>query len=90
MSLSRRFEAGCRWFARSPRGEPAHAYGAPCDWTTLTGGITFAICGDIQGVNPSFAGAFHRTGAVEVWGRGTNRVIAVCERHGAAPPTFGE
>jgi ATP-dependent DNA helicase RecG len=40
--------------------------------------------------NPLIAGAFHRTGAVEVWGRGTNRVIAACERHGAAPPTFEE
>src|SRR5574341_1305739 len=36
------------------------------------------------------AGAFHRTGAVECWGRGTNRVIAECERHGAAPPFFEE
>ncbi len=34
------------------------------------------------------AGAFHRTGAVEVWGRGTNRVIAMCEKHGCAPPMF--
>ena len=34
-------------------------------------------------VNPLIAGAFHRTGAVEVWGRGTNRVIAMCSKHGA-------
>jgi len=34
--------------------------------------------------------AFHRTGAVEVWGRGTNRVIEMCKKHGAAPPTFEE
>lgn len=40
--------------------------------------------------NPLIAEAFHRTGAVEVWGRGTNRVIAACERHGAALPTFEE
>jgi ATP-dependent DNA helicase RecG len=40
--------------------------------------------------NPSIAEAFHRTGAVEVWGRGTNRVIEMCERHGAAPPVFEE
>ena len=39
-------------------------------------------------VNPLIAGAFHRTGAVEVWGRGTNRVIAMCSKHGApAPPS---
>ena len=36
------------------------------------------------------AAAFHRTGAVEVWGRGTNRVIEMCERHGAALPVFEE
>lgn len=41
-------------------------------------------------VNPLIAGAFHRTGAVEIWGRGTNRVIEHCKRHGAAPPTFME
>ena len=40
--------------------------------------------------NPSIAEAFHRTGAVEVWGRGTNRVIEMCEKHGAAPPVFEE
>jgi predicted HTH transcriptional regulator len=34
------------------------------------------------------AGAFHRTGAVEVWGRGTNRVIAMCKKHGAIAPMF--
>ena len=28
--------------------------------------------------NPLIAGAFHRTGAIEVWGRGTNRVIEAC------------
>lgn len=40
--------------------------------------------------NPLIAEAFHRTGAVEIWGRGTNRVIAECERHGIAPPVFEE
>ena len=40
--------------------------------------------------NPSIAEAFHRTGAVEVWGRGTNRVIEMCETHGALPPVFEE
>lgn len=28
--------------------------------------------------NPLIAGAFHRTGAIEAWGRGTNRVIEAC------------
>ena len=28
--------------------------------------------------------------AVDVWGRGTNRVIEMCEKHGAAPPVFEE
>ena len=40
--------------------------------------------------NPLIAGAFHRAGAVEIWGRGTNRVIDECRRHGAAPPVFSE
>jgi ATP-dependent DNA helicase RecG len=40
--------------------------------------------------NPLIAEAFHRTGAVEIWGRGTNRVIEECERYGIAPPTFEE
>ncbi len=43
---------------------------------------------DSKPVNPLIAGAFHRTGAVEVWGRGTNRVIAMCKKHGAIPPVF--
>ncbi len=45
---------------------------------------------DSKPVNPLIAGAFHRTGAVEVWGRGTNRVIAMCKKYGAASPTFEE
>ena len=40
--------------------------------------------------NPLIAEAFHRTGAVEVWGRGTNRVIAECLAHGIPPPLFEE
>ena len=38
--------------------------------------------------NPLIADAFHRTGAVEIWGRGTNRVIEECKGYGIAPPTF--
>ena len=34
--------------------------------------------------NPLIAGAFHRTGAVVVWGRGTNRVIEACRAYGIA------
>jgi len=45
---------------------------------------------DSKPTNPLIAGAFHRTGAVEVWGRGTNRVIAICRKHGARPPVFEE
>jgi ATP-dependent DNA helicase RecG len=40
--------------------------------------------------NPLIAEAFHRTGAVEVWGRGTNRVITMCRKHGLQPPMFEE
>ncbi len=45
---------------------------------------------DSKPTNPLIAGAFHRTGAVEVWGRGTNRVIAMCKQYGAPPPEFEE
>jgi predicted HTH transcriptional regulator len=40
--------------------------------------------------NPLIAGAFHRTGAIEVWGRGTNRVVEACRAYGVAEPTFTE
>ena len=40
--------------------------------------------------NPLIAGAFHRTGAVEVWGRGTNRVIEACRAYGVARPEFSK
>ena len=40
--------------------------------------------------NPLIAGAFHRVGAVEVWGRGTNRVIESCRDYGIDPPEFSE
>lgn len=40
--------------------------------------------------NPLIADTFHRTGAVEIWGRGTNRVIEECKRYGVSPPTFEE
>ncbi|MBK6849139.1 MAG: hypothetical protein IPG96_16945 [Proteobacteria bacterium] len=40
--------------------------------------------------NPLIAGAFHRTGAIEVWGRGTNRVIEACRAYGIADPSFTE
>lgn len=40
--------------------------------------------------NPLIAEAFHRTGAVEIWGRGTNRVIEECQRYGIDTPTFAE
>lgn len=40
--------------------------------------------------NPLMAAAFHLTGAIETWGRGTNRVIEECGRYGVQPPTFEE
>jgi len=59
----------------------------------LPRGITAeSLWGSHQSVlrNPLIAEAFHRTGAVEIWGRGTNRVIEECQRHGLEPPTFEE
>ena len=59
----------------------------------LPSGVTAeSLSGEHRSVlrNPLIAEAFHRTGAVEVWGRGTNRVIEACERYGLEPPTFEE
>lgn len=64
-----------------------------CSYGRLPAGITVKqLSGEHRSypVNPLIAGAFHRTGAVEVWGRGTNGVIDACKRHGAAPPIFEE
>ena len=40
--------------------------------------------------NPIIADVFHRTGLIEKWGRGTNRVAEMCEAAGIAPPEFKE
>lgn len=60
---------------------------------SLPTGITAEmLAGPHQSVlrNPFIAETFHRTGAVEAWGRGTNRVIEECERWGVEPPIFQE
>jgi ATP-dependent DNA helicase RecG len=40
--------------------------------------------------NPIIAEVFHRAGLIEKWGRGTNRVIAMCRAAGIRPPEFAE
>lgn len=40
--------------------------------------------------NPTIADVFHRTGLIEKWGRGTNRVIEMCQTAGLKPPKFEE
>lgn len=40
--------------------------------------------------NPIIADAFYRTGLIERWGRGTNRVIATCHDAGIPAPEFEE
>lgn len=40
--------------------------------------------------NPIIADVFHRTGLIERWGRGTNRVAEMCVAAGVAPPEFRE
>ncbi|MBI2837903.1 MAG: putative DNA binding domain-containing protein [Acidobacteria bacterium] len=40
--------------------------------------------------NPIIAEVFHRAGLIEKWGRGTNRVIAMCRQAGIRPPEFDE
>lgn len=60
---------------------------------SLPRGVTVeSLSGSHQSVlrNPLIAETFHRTGAVEIWGRGTNRVIEECEHYGIEPPIFEE
>lgn len=40
--------------------------------------------------NPIIAEVFYRTGLIEKWGRGTNRVAEMCTAAGIAPPEFEE
>lgn len=40
--------------------------------------------------NPIIADVFHRTGLIEKWGRGTNRVVAMCRDAGIRSPEFQE
>jgi ATP-dependent DNA helicase RecG len=40
--------------------------------------------------NPIIADAFHRSGLIEKWGRGTNRVAEMCVAAGIAAPEFQE
>jgi predicted HTH transcriptional regulator len=40
--------------------------------------------------NPIIAEVFYRTGLIEKWGRGTNRVAEMCTAAGIAPPEFAE
>ena len=40
--------------------------------------------------NPIIADVFHRSGLIEKWGRGTNRVGEMCRAAGIAPPEFAE
>jgi predicted HTH transcriptional regulator len=40
--------------------------------------------------NPIIADVFHRTSMIEKWGRGTNRVVAMCREVGVKPPEFAE
>jgi ATP-dependent DNA helicase RecG len=40
--------------------------------------------------NPIIAEVFYRTGLIEKWGRGTNRVAEMCKAADVAPPEFEE
>lgn len=40
--------------------------------------------------NARIAQTFHRIGAIEAWGRGTNRVIEECKKYRVEPPSFRE
>jgi predicted HTH transcriptional regulator len=59
----------------------------------LPAGITPAMLSRTHLSKPRnllIAETFHRTGAVEIWGRGTNRVIEACRAHGMPVPVFEE
>jgi ATP-dependent DNA helicase RecG len=59
----------------------------------LPAGITPAMLSRTHLSKPRnllIAETFHRTGAIEVWGRGTNRVIEACRAHGMSAPVFEE
>ena len=60
---------------------------------TYPSGITSEmLSGSHQSVqrNPIIADVFFRAGLIEKWGRGTNRVIAMCREAGIKPPSFQE
>ncbi len=60
---------------------------------TFPSGITpAALTRDHPSVqrNPIIAEVFHRTGLIERWGRGTNRVVEMCREAGIRPPEFRE
>lgn len=40
--------------------------------------------------NPLVAGVFYRRGLIEQWGRGTERIVALCTQAGHPEPEFGE
>ena len=42
----------------------------------------------MHGAVPSASETLHRAGLIEMWGRGTNRVVEMCRDHGIAPPEF--
>ncbi|MEA3487165.1 MAG: ATP-binding protein, partial [Thermodesulfobacteriota bacterium] len=41
-----------------------------------------------QPFNPLIANAFFRTGLIEAWGRGIEKMLNECKQHGADPPVF--
>ncbi len=62
-----------------------------CSHGTLPEGITTEmLSGPHPSIlrNPLIAQTFHRAGAVETWGRGTNRVLEECARYKIAVPKF--
>lgn len=42
-----------------------------------------------QPYNPNIANAFSRTGEIEMWGRGIERVFTACREAGVPEPEFG-
>ena len=66
------------------------------DYALYGGTVSVAIFDDLtrkhesRPRNPAIAQAFYRAGLIEMWGRGTNRVIEECRAWGIPAPEFEE
>jgi len=62
---------------------------ARLDWNEVTKVAHYYFAVNAM-TNPIIADVFYKTGLIEKWGRGTNRVIEMSIEAGIAPPKFEE